>query len=1110
LGAFAALVGTYMTPPDAEARSRALIEHDRDMLMEAGAGTGKTAVIAGRAALLLASGSPPSSIAALTFADAAAAELAARIRSFTAALAEGEVVPELSTALPNGVDAARRACAAQALKEIDRLVATTIHGFCRGVVLAHAVEAGIDPGAVVMDGDEADALFERVLSAWLGRRLSADGDVGDDDPVAALALEDPTHAVDTLRGLARFRRTNRAARPASRTAGPREDAIAFIGAVERFARWQASVPAEQETANLLEKLRALASWYHEHLEAALGFRQLWALSRPPASDLLDREGTRVMPYRVGTASWREAAGASEARSLREEAATHHAACAVAYAELVAGIGSALLATLSGELDELLGDYARAKAEAAALDFDDLLFRADSLLREHPEVRRAVANRHRHILVDEVQDTDVLQVSVLLSVTGLDGSDGSASRRHGALFMVGDPKQAIYRFRGADPASYNTLRAAISAADPDGIVQLTANFRSLPAILKHVDRCLAGPLNAPGQPGHVPLIGTRADPEDGCPRVVRLDIGAGRGRGADHIRDAEASAVAELCANLIGKPMAVGADGGTRDLRPSDIALLSPTHNGLWRWERALAEAGVPVAPLAGKSLLRCQEAYDFLALVRTLADPRDTLAFGALLRGPLVGLTDSELLAATASLPSEDGRTATLSATVSPSAVAHPVLADLLAILRDMRRAAARLTPEAVLVEAVERLRMRAALALRTSDRGARAQANLDALVRRARPFAIRGLKAFAAELQSKWADVQRDPFRDWPEGRCDDAEDAVTLCTVHAAKGLEWPVVVVVNSVAGLRPPYAFLHRRSDGTLHGSLPRLASRGHADARAEEVRAEKLERVRLWYVACTRARDLLVLPQLPRLPDGAWAGLVDLRVGELPTLHLEADPPVCEVAMTNRQSLPLFALEAARVAASAPIVSWRTPSADDPDRRRDVPSSIPDPDGVVPAEATGAGRARGAVIHKLIEEVLTGELPHTGAVVRERAASLLTQLGAGLNRAGPDPAECAGTALSALALPDVAEFRQKLVPEWPIHAMAPDGALVSGRVDAVVLGGAGDVEVVIDWKSDVNPDPAARRAHAAQMTDYLEATGATRGAIVYVSQSEVSWIERSGA
>ena len=763
-----------------------------------------------------------------------------------------------------------------------------------------------------------------------------------------------------------------------------------------------------------------------------------------------------------------------------------------------------------EVDELLSDYRQAKADAAALDFDDLLSCADRLLREHPDVRRAVSDRHRYILVDEVQDTDALQASILLSVTGLDGSRGSVPRRPGALFMVGDPKQAIYRFRGADPACYADLRAAVAATDPDGIVQLTANFRSLPAILTHVDRCLEEPLKAPGQPGHVPLVGMRANPQDQRPRVVRLDIEAGRGTKADQLRDAEASAVAKLCANLIGRPVALDADGGSRVLRPRDVALLSPTHNALVRWERALAQAGVPVAPQAGKSLLRRQEAHDFLALVRTLADSRDTLAFGALLRGPLVGMTDAELLAIAASLPREkDGRTARLSVTVEPSVVDHPVLADLLANLQHLRKAATMLTPEAVLVEAVERLRVRAALALRSGDRGALAQANLDALLGRARPFAIRGLAAFAAELQAKWADVQRDRFRDWPEGRCDDGEDAVTLCTVHTAKGLEWPVVVVVNSVAGPRPPDPFLHRRSDGTLHGSLPRLASRGHVEARAEEVLAERRERVRLWYVACTRARDLLVLPRLPRVPDGAWSGLVDLRHGELKSLDLDGDPLQPEAASTgvNGQSAALFALEAARVAASVPVVSWRAPSAADPDRRRDVPSAIPDPDGVAPAEATGAGRARGAVIHKLIEEVLTGELPETGAAPRQRAAFLLLQLAAGLDGTGPDPAECAGTAMNALVLPSVAELRRKLVPEWPVYATARDGALVSGRADAVALGDAGDVEVVLDWKSDVDPDPASRREHIAQMADYLEATGATRGAIVYVSRSEVSWINR---
>jgi ATP-dependent exoDNAse (exonuclease V) beta subunit len=696
--------------------------------------------------------------------------------------------------------------------------------------------------------------------------------------------------------------------------------------VDSLSRWSTTAPPEQTTVSLVEQLGALARLCCERAEAASGFRDLWALSRPLASDLLDTDGLRLSPYRVGVWAWRQAAGERDGRRFRDEAAKSYELCAIAYGDLTAGIGSALLAVLCANLDELLAEYARAKVEAAALDFDDLLYQADRLLRDYPEVRRSVSDRYHHVLVDEVQDTDSLQASMLLSVTGLSTSEPSSPRRSGALFMVGDPKQAIYRFRGADPASYATLRAAIAGLGGDGIIELSANFRSLPGILAHVDSCLEGPLKASGLTRYVPLVSTRTRPQDDSPRVVRLNIDASRGTGANALRDAEARAVAALCADLIGRKLAVDKNGIAQALRPCDIALLSPAHNALQRWENALLNAAVPVSPLAGRSLLQRQESFDFLALVRTLADPRDTLAFGSLLRGPMVGLTDSELLVATAALPNDpDGRPSNLSATTDPSLVAHSVLAELLTTLRDLRVATSRLTPEALLVMAIERLRARAILSVRSADRGARSQANLDALVRRSRPYAVRGLADFAAMLQAKWSDVLQDPFRDWPEGRCDDGEDAVTLCTVHAAKGLEWPVVIVVNSVAGSRPPDAFLHRRSDGTLHGSLPRLASRGHADARSEEALAERRERVRLWYVACTRARDLLVLPQLPRVPDGAWARLVDLRITELPILAFNDKAVEIEAApvIVNGQTAARFAFEAERVATSMPEINWRT-------------------------------------------------------------------------------------------------------------------------------------------------------------------------------------------
>jgi hypothetical protein len=147
-----------------------------------------------------------------------------------------------------------------------------------------------------------------------------------------------------------------------------------------------------------------------------------------------------------------------------------------------------------------------------------------------------------------------------------------------------------------------------------------------------------------------------------------------------------------------------------------------------------------------------------------------------------------------------------------------------------------------------------------------------------------------------------------------------------------------------------------------------------------------------------------------------------------------------------------------------------------------------------------------VIHKLIEELLTGELSETHAAVRERASFLLSQLTGVSNFTEPDPTECASTAMDALTLPAVAEVRWKLIPEWPIYATARDGSLIAGRADAVAVSEEGEIEIVLDWKSDLEPDAGARQDHVVQMSDYLAATGAVRGAVVYVSRSEIQWVD----
>jgi CRISPR-associated exonuclease Cas4 len=196
-----------------------------------------------------------------------------------------------------------------------------------------------------------------------------------------------------------------------------------------------------------------------------------------------------------------------------------------YRALLGRVATALVAILSRELDEVLSDYDAFKRAAAVLDFDDLLGRACVLVRRHELVRRALGDRYRHIFVDEFQDTDPVQAEILFLIASDERPESwqDGSLRPGALFMVGDPKQAIYRFRGADIESYGRAREAIRRRWPDNIIQITANFRSRPAILTHVNRCFDAPLSGRGQPGYVALVPTLPPTDPYTPCVAKLAV-----------------------------------------------------------------------------------------------------------------------------------------------------------------------------------------------------------------------------------------------------------------------------------------------------------------------------------------------------------------------------------------------------------------------------------------------------------------------------------------------------------------------------------------------------------------------------------------------------------
>ncbi|HEY5105722.1 MAG TPA: UvrD-helicase domain-containing protein [Caulobacteraceae bacterium] len=1092
---------------DAAARTRALTDLGASLLVEAGAGTGKTSLLAGRLALLLASGADPRHVAAITFTELAAADLGARVRQTIDGLLAGRTPSSLLAVLPRGLSADQAARLRLASERLDGLTTATIHGFCQELIRGYAVEADIDPGAQVLDRDAADLAFDQVFEAWLQRRLS----VGPQprDPIAVLARDDPRGMAATLRALARFRRRHRSARAPALDLGGRPDTI-LQDAVQGFRRWATHAPPEPGTLQLAEEFETLSAFYEGAFAAAPTFAELWRLAHPPALKCMRRGAFEfVRPRRL--AIWKRLAGEADGARLEAESLEAFDQVRDAFAELLGRLGAALVAMLSAELDEVLADYAAFKRAAAVLDFDDLLETAGRLLRGHERVRAALAARYRHLLVDEFQDTDPLQCDIIFRLTTDEPWTDwrRIAPRAGALFLVGDPKQAIYQFRGADVGAYEAAKATFLAAWPDNLLRVSANFRSRRGILDHVNAVFAAPFDVAGQPGNSPLDATRENLAD-LPAAARLTLKVAPTARRDEIQEAEAEAVAQICARLAGSAAIADDLGRTRPVTLGDIALLAPTGTDLWRYERALERANLSFASQAGKGLLRRQEAQDLLALARTLASGRDTLAFGALMRGPLVGLTDEAILDIAEALPETPAGRPRFTVFTPSAHVADPAVAAVLEALQGIRRRIRMTSPVQLLTEAMERLNVRAILSMRDPRHAPTVNANIDALLERASRYGVRGLARFVEDLTVDWRSGAQ-----MGEGRPDADGAAIEIVTIHSAKGLEWPIVVVINSAVGFRPRDALVHQPADDSLHWMMGDVAPPALAAAVQAEADSLSRERARLWYVACTRAQDLLIVPRSPKADARVWAGAVDLRLQDLPELDLGglARAPVAAVEPpANLQHAAAFAEQGRRIAAAAAPIVWVRPSDHDGDRAPVVEVVAEDVDeGGDVVEAVGAGRLRGLVLHKLLEEVLAEGLPQTREDLARRAAVLdpEVELLRGEAPARLDPDELAATVLRTLALPEIAAIRPRLRAEISVYGLvgSPEApAPMAGRADAIAVDAEGRPEAVVDWKSDVSPTASQFEAHVGQVRLYLAATGAPRGLLVYMSLGLVRVVE----
>lgn len=1117
--------------PDAAARRTALTDLGHGLLVEAGAGSGKTAVLAGRVAWLLAGGVEPRHVAAITFTEFAAAELASRVRDYVTSLAAGVVPAPLEPAFGAAPTVEQRRHLAAALPALDELTSTTIHGFARELTLPYPVEAGIDPGATVLDAAEAELLFGDVFGAWLRRRLG--GRARDDatDPLVHLMSHPAAPGPDAVKELALLLRAHPGAAP------PAADVTGAVrGALAAAAALRGLIGDEPAAPEPLVALAAAVDAWLAPIAAAPSTTEAAtaALSGEPGPLFTQQLTVRALRSKGAWLEAVAAAGASKAAAAAGYAALQeaHGAFAAAAAALTAASVDHLLGLLVAALREMLAEYGAAKRERAAVDFDDLIANAAALLREHEVVRAELAARYRHVLVDEFQDTDPSQAEIVWRLTGepRPGDWRAWPARPAARFVVGDPNQSIYRFRGADPGTYAALRGGLER-DPGSLtLALTENFRSVPALLANANLTFAAPLSASGQAGYANLGARRPDGRGAA--LVRLQVGAaaepaaagGDGphaaaeRYMEEKRAAEARAVASLCRRLV--------DGATDLLdgpvSPGDIALLAPTSTGLEHHERALEALGLDVASQAGKGFYRRQEVQDMVALTCALADPANTLALGAFLHGPMVGVTLEELLDVAHALAAA-GAEPQLSLRTDPALVPVPRVAEVIAALAPLSAARATTPPHALLAAACEALELRATLVNRHPRSAERALANLDRFLRAAKAYESRGLQAYADATWRAWLDTETAP-----EGQVDAVEDAVTLITMHSAKGLEWRVVIPVGSMAGparwQEPWYS---------RHSGRPVMSLLGHAgsdaDALQEAERADRrAERLRLWYVTATRARDLLVVPTFAfDAATDAWCDLVPwqevvpwrtVTATEAPTRAAASGPSDRGPTRDEFEAQSAAVARAVRhverrapsrrdepPAASAAATDAPAPPALTPELGEWVLSTLDADDDALPTDRPAAGTTRGVLLHKLMEEIVEGDTAPTPPDLTRRAEELLAALAT--DDPGVAPADVAAMAHRAWHAPEVRALSGRLWAEVPVAGVERDpatGAEVvwSGVADAVAIDAAGHPEAVIDWKSDRAPTEPTLAHYREQVRAYLRLTGAPLGLVVLAASGEV--------
>lgn len=861
-----------MEAPDREHRDRARLTLDSSVIVEAGAGTGKTTLLTDRILFLVLAGESPArveEVVALTFTEKAAGEIKVRL---------SERLAELSAHLSGGIlsqaaseraawtmaelaanfktpEAAALARARAALEDLDKAPIGTIHSFCSQILRLYPVEAGVDP-AFRVDADERGMkeLFASEWARWL------DDELGERPPrrkawldlLSASSLED-------LESLARDLSSEKIDPGAAGGRDPRSAAE-----LERLAGMiadlrESKVPPKGrsriiEAMVIAEKRLRLAA------EAAAAEEPSVTAAEAPE-----------LPESKWPKAWEEDAAGAE---------LYERACAVAAA------ASPRAEAVTRRAARLVGPFAsRLRLEYARRGWvsnDGLLRRARNLLRDASRPREELKRRYKTLLIDEFQDTDPIQGELLLYLSEAPGRAAKSWKEvvpaPGRIFIVGDPKQSIYRFRGADIFAYEGFVGRLAEAKALAC-DLTANFRSVPGVIEPVNAVFSRimTMEAGVQPVYKGILAAKSAVSEG-PAVTAVVMTENEGKVSAAV--SQRTEALWIARRILEEGRAF-----------KDCAVLMRSSTVLPYLLDAFKSHGIPYAVEIERDFYEAAEIGDLLNLLRAVDDPEDRVAIAGLLRSPLAALSDDGLLSLARAnaldyrkdpppklLPEDERRAA----------------ARLFAALRSLRARAGR-APLGELVSACFLETRLPELAARAYH-GQQTVSNLLKLQRKAAEASeTRGatLKGFIAEV----LEASEETRGEGESPLADEHLDAVRVMTMHKSKGLEFPVVFAMNlsssPKAGSKPALRADWRTGGVSLRVGKAASASAALADAREEYMEAR--ESVRVLYVAMTRAKEKLYLLGREKagsgslsahlLSAGAWP--VGGIAGSLPVLFVEA-------------------------------------------------------------------------------------------------------------------------------------------------------------------------------------------------------------------------------